>query len=90
MNTTAVASLQPRRRATVAGQVRSVESYERPSPRTDVELDDGTGTIVLRFVGRRQVPGFAPKVDVVAQGTPGLERGTLVILNPLYSFAPAE
>jgi hypothetical protein len=55
-----------------------------------VELDDGTLTILLRFVGRRVVPGFASKVDAVARGTPGLERGTLVMLNPLYYFAPTE
>ena len=90
MNATAVASLQPRRRATVAGQIRSVESYERPYPRTEVELDDGTGTIFLRFTGRREVPGFAPKLSIVAEGTPGLERGALVMLNPLYCFVPAE
>ena len=90
MNATAVASLEPRRRATVAGQIRSVESYEHPYPRTEVELDDGTGTILLRFVGRREVPGFAPKLDVVVEGTPRLERGALVMWNPLYCFAPAE
>jgi hypothetical protein len=87
---TAVASLEPRRRATVAGQIRSVQSYERPYPRTEAELDDGTGILVLRFIGRRQVPGLAPKLRLVAQGTPGLERGVLVMLNPLYCFVPAR
>jgi hypothetical protein len=73
----------------VAGQIRSVTSYERPYPRTEVELEDGTGTVLLRFVGRRQVPGLVPKLRVVANGTPGLERGALVMLNPLYYFVPA-
>jgi hypothetical protein len=90
VNATAVASLTPRRRATVAGEIRSVQTYERPYLRTEVELDDGTGIIVLRFVGRRQMPGLVPKLRMVADGTPGFERSALVMLNPLYCFVPAE
>ena len=69
MSCSAIASIEPRRRATVAGQIRSVRSYERPYPRTEAELSDGTGTIVLRFVGRRRVPGLSPGRRVVAEGT---------------------
>jgi hypothetical protein len=87
---TAVASLRPRRRAIVMGEIRAVESYDRPYPRTELELDDGTGTIFLCSIGRREVPGLAPKLCLVAEGTPGLERGGLVMLNPLYCFVPAE
>jgi hypothetical protein len=90
VSTTAIASLEPRRRATVAGQIRSVQSYERPYPCTDAELDDGTGTLRVRFLGRRQVPGLAPKLSLEVEGTPRLQRGTLVMLNPLYCFVPAE
>jgi hypothetical protein len=86
---TAIASLEPRRRATVAGQIRSVRSYERPYPRTEAEVDDGTGTVVLRFVGRRHVPGLGPGRRVMAEGTPRRGRGVLVMLNPLYRFVPA-
>jgi hypothetical protein len=70
----------------VAGNVRSVVSYERPWVRTDVELDDGTGVIILRFLGRAAVPGFAEGRDVVARGTPSSDGSALVMLNPGYSF----
>jgi hypothetical protein len=73
----------------VAGQIRSVRSYERPYPRTEAEISDGTGTILLRFVGRRRVPGLDPGLRVVAEGTPRHGRGVLVMLNPLYCFVPA-
>ena len=90
MTVTAIGSLVPRRRATVMGTVRSVTSYERPYVRTEAELDDGTGVMVLRFMGQSRVPGLDPGRRMVAQGTPGDERGSLVMLNPIYCFDPAE
>ncbi len=71
------------------GRINSVTSYERPRVVTDVEIDDGTGVLVLRFMGRSGVPGMAPGRCVTAEGTPGLSRGHLVMLNPLYSFDDA-
>jgi len=79
-------ALTPRRRSTVAGEVVTVVSVERPLVRTDAEITDGTGSVVLRFVGRRGVPGLVPGRKVVAEGTPTAGRGTMVMLNPLYSF----
>ena len=86
---TAIRALVLRQRAVVRGQVISVVSYQRPWIRTDVELNDGTGVIVLRFMGRAEVPGLAMGRCVRAEGTPALERGTLLMCNPLYSFAGA-
>jgi hypothetical protein len=83
---TAIASLEPRRRATAAGEIRAVTSYGRPYPRTEVELDDGTGVLRLRFVGRTQVPGLAPGRRMVAEGTPATASDGLVMLNPHYRF----
>jgi hypothetical protein len=90
VSVTAIGSLVPRRRATVLGEVRSVTSYRLPYVRTEAELDDRTGVIVLRFLGRSHVPGLVPGLHMVAYGTPGSERGALVMLNPLYCLAPAE
>ena len=86
MSPTAIGSLEPRRRATVAGEIRAVTSYERPYQRTEVELDDGTGLVVLRFVGRTHIPGVAPGRRMVAEGTPAAAPDGFVILNPLYRF----
>jgi hypothetical protein len=86
VSATAISAVVPRRRTVVAGEVRSVVSYERPWVRTDVELGDGTGVIVLRFIGRAVVPGFACGRRVIARGTPMLDRSALVMLNPVYSF----
>ena len=85
-----MASLVPRKRAIVAGQVRAVVSYERPYVRTEAELRDGTGLVVLLFVGRASVPGVAVGAHMVAEGTPRPDHEALVMLNPRYWFEAGE
>ena len=87
---TAIAALVPRQRSLVAGEVQSVASFERPWVRTDAVLVDGTGALVLRFMGRAAVPGIVTGSRVVAEGTPACERGVLLMRNPVYSFATAS
>ena len=83
---TAIGDLEPRRRATVVGNVLSVMALKLPWVRTDAEVGDGTGVVVLRFMGRAAVPGLSPGRRIVAEGTPGLRDGVLVIPNPRYEF----
>jgi len=71
----------------VAGELQSVVSFERPWVRNDAVLGDGTGALVLRFMGSAAVPGTVDACRLVAEGTPALECGVLLMCNPLYSFA---
>ena len=86
MSITASGDLEPRRRATMSGEILSVVSHELPWVRTDAEVDDGTGVVVLRFMGRALVPGLDSGRHIVADGTPSVRDGVLVVLNPLYQF----
>ena len=90
MTTTAIGAVVLRRRSTVRGQIISVAHFERPWVCTDAVLDDGTGTLVLRFFGRAGVAGLVTGSRVVAQGTPGRVDGTIVMINPIYSFSAGE
>ena len=90
MRTADIGSVVPRRRTRVSGEIISVVSYRLPWVRTDVELSDGTGVIVLRFMGRAALPGLVMGRRLVAEGTPARERGLLLMRNPLYSFLAAE
>jgi hypothetical protein len=90
MSTTAIAAVVLRKRNTVRGEIISVAHYERPWVRTDAVLDDGTGTLVLRFFGRAAVPGLVTGSRVKAQGTPGRVDGTVVMINPIYSFTAGD
>jgi hypothetical protein len=89
MNTTAIAAVAPRQRAAVRGEVAAVVSYERPWIRTDAEVTDGSGSLFLRFLGRSSIPGLVAGCQIVAEGTPALVRGVLVMLNPLYQLTGA-
>ncbi|MGP0030200.1 MAG: hypothetical protein ACLPVF_06805 [Acidimicrobiales bacterium] len=84
MTVTALSAVVPRVRTTVAGRIIAVRAYSRPWTRCDVELSDGTGSVVLRFMGRAELPGLVAGATLVAEGTPGLEEGALIIRNPLY------
>ena len=64
-------------------------STRAPWARTDAILGDGTGTLVLRFLGRGSVPGLEPGRRLVVEGTPGHVGRKLVMLNPVYSFDDA-
>jgi len=86
MSTTAISAVVPRRPAMLAGQVVAVAAQVRPWVRLNVELSDGTGTITLRFMGRAAIPGIRHGSRLHAQGTPRVEEGVLVMLNPLYEF----
>jgi hypothetical protein len=86
MSVTAISAVVLRQRTTVAGHVTHVASYGRPWMRFEVELSDGSGRITLCFVGRSGVPGIVPGCQLVAQGTPALDRGRLLMRNPLYTF----
>lgn len=86
MTVTALSAVVPRVRATVAGRIIAVRAYRRPWMRLDVELSDGTGTIILRFMGRAAIPGMSPGRRVGAEGMPSAQGGALFMPNPYYAF----
>jgi len=86
MTATAISAVVPRSRTTVTGKVVSVTTLLRPWVRFHAVIDDGTGSLTLRFLGRRTVPGMAPGAEVWVEGTPMVERGGLIMLNPLYRY----
>jgi hypothetical protein len=90
VSTTAIGELEPRRRATVSGEILSVVSHELPWVRTDVELGDDSGVVLLRFMGRADVPGLVRGRRIIVEGTPADRDGVLTIHNPIYEFGAAD
>ena len=84
--TTAISAVVPRRPTMLAGEIVAVAANVRPWMRLNVELCDGTGTITLRFMGRTEIPGIVLGCRLRVHGTPWMEDGTLIMLNPLYEF----
>jgi hypothetical protein len=90
-----VADAGPRQRAVLRGRVAwcrlEPRNLERGGPEGGVDpqglevgLDDGTGVMALRWLGRDAVPGVTPGATLVVEGTVLATRRRLVILNPLY------
>ena len=52
----------------------------------EVRVTDGSGSIILIFTGRRQIPGFKPGIRVTAQGMVGQHGGRLAVINPIYEI----
>ena len=88
--TTPIGQAQPRSRVEVYGILRAVTySPQGANPRLIGQLYDGTGSIDLVWMGRRNVAGIEPGRHVRASGMvlSGYTRPT--IFNPNYELMPA-
>ena len=56
------------------------------SPWLELTVDDGSGSFVAIFFGRRSIPGLQPGRLARFEGVLGEERGRKVMLNPLYGL----
>jgi amino acid transporter len=74
----------------VAGTLRTVTLRPRGStPTMEAELWDGTGTVTLVWLGRRDIPGIAPGRKLVVHGRLTTLKGERAIYNPRYELQPA-
>jgi hypothetical protein len=86
---TPVARLPLRRRATVCGTLRSVTLRPRAGvPALVAELYDGTGTVGLIWLGRRQIAGIEPGRRMRVYGRVTESEGRKVLFNPRYELMP--
>ena len=76
-----------RDRVRIRGSVRSLRvAPQRDVPTLECLVDDGTGTIMVVFLGRREIAGLkvGSKVEVI--GTVGVHQNRLGFLNPSYQL----
>jgi hypothetical protein len=83
---TRIGDLSARCSADVLGVVRTVEVVRRPTPCFNVTLVDGTGTLLLRFLGRDHVPGISPGIAVSIQARVLQTSAGFVVTNPRYEI----
>ncbi|MGH9067024.1 MAG: DNA-binding protein, partial [Acidimicrobiales bacterium] len=85
-----ISDVKWRHRATVGGQVQSVEVQPwGDSPRLAVTVVDGSGGLTLVFT-RRDVAGVGTGTRLVAEGMVSQTQGRLAMLNPLVKLLPPE
>ncbi len=82
-----VAAAGPRQRAVLDGVVRSATGRGHGlKVAYEAVIDDGTGELTLRWIGRRIIPGMVPGARVHVEGTVLAEGNGAALLNPLYQF----
>lgn len=86
---TPVAEVPERRRATVHGVIRSVTLRPREGvPALEAELYDGTGTLDLVWLGRREIAGIEPGRRGTFEGLVCGVEGRRTVYNPRYELQP--
>ncbi len=84
-----IAEAAPRKHCRVAGVVRNIRIDPAEGGSVEATITDGSGSLILRWLGRSSLQGVRLGVGIVAQGMRGQADGGLpVILNPEYELVP--
>ena len=89
LGATLIRDVPDRERVRVAGTLRTVTLRPRAGvPALVAELYDGTGSLSLVWLGRRQIPGIEPGRSLVGYGRAMCYGEQPVIYNPRYELRP--
>lgn len=85
-----MSSIKPRERGKVAGVIQNIRIDPREGRDSlEATLIDGTGQLVVRWLGRRTMAGISLGVGLIVEGAVGSDpNGEKVILNPEYQLVP--
>lgn len=84
-----VASVPDRVRATFSGTVRAVTLQPVGGVLSlEAELYDGSGSVTLVWLGRRQIGGIEPGCTITATGLVATHGNRRVVFNPRYELRP--
>jgi hypothetical protein len=84
---TPIARCGARRRACVAGTLRTVTLRPRGgAPALEAELYDGSDVVNLVWIGRRKIAGIDPGRRLRAEGLVSVQDGRKVMFNPRYEL----
>ncbi|WP_303324854.1 OB-fold nucleic acid binding domain-containing protein [Actinomyces radicidentis] len=85
--TVPIGELLPRRRARVSGVLRAV-TYRPASDKPVLvgQLFDGTGSVDLVWIGRRQIAGVRPGIHLAAEGMVAAGRTRPNMYDPSYEI----
>lgn len=71
----------------VTGEITATRVVPRASsPWLELTVDDGSGSFIAMYTGRRSIPGIHPGRVAEFNGVLRDERGRRVMLNPAYTL----
>jgi DNA-binding CsgD family transcriptional regulator len=82
-----IADAPDREHVTVQGTLKTVTLRPRGGvPALEAELYDGSGTILLIWLGRRRIAGISPGRQIRVEGRIGVHNDSRLIYNPRYEL----
>ena len=89
--TVPISEVEERQRVIVSGILQSVTYSPVDGPvRLVATLWDGTGTLEVRWLGRRTIPGIVVGRHIEAEGTATRHRDHLALVDPRYRILAPE
>lgn len=89
LDLTSIGDMRPRTPVRVGGEITRMRVTPRSGISTfEITVDDGTGTVVAMFTGRRHLAGVDHNRALVLEGVARSERNRLVMMNPAYTLLP--
>lgn len=84
-----IATAPERERVRLRGTLRTVTLRPRGGvPALEAELTDGSGVILVVWLGRRRIVGISPGRSIQIEGRIGTADGHRVMYNPRYELIP--
>ena len=84
-----ITDLPPRIEGTVVGEITSMRIVPRAgSPSLEATINDGSGSLVVVWTGRRKIAGVTPgkRLVVSGRGAATGPKGRLLMFNPSYEL----
>jgi RecG-like helicase len=83
-----IADAPSRRRVKIAGVIRRMTVFPMEDNESlEALVYDGTGEVVVQFMGRRAIRGLGLGTRVVVEGAIGEQRGVRRMINPTLELA---
>lgn len=84
-----IAEAPDREMVRLRGVLRTVTLRPRGGvPALEAELFDGSGILVVVWLGRRRIAGITPGRSIQVQGRIGVHDGSRILYNPRYELLP--
>jgi RecG-like helicase len=82
-----IADAPMRTRVRIAGVIRRLTVFPmQDNESLEAVVSDGTGDVIVRFMGRRAIGGLGLGTRVVVEGVLGESRGSVQMMNPRLEF----
>jgi RecG-like helicase len=83
-----IADAPMRERIKIAGVIRRMTVFPMEGREAlEALVSDGTGEVIVVFMGRRGIGGLSLGTRVVVEGVLGQQRGSVKMLNPRLEFS---